>query len=105
MDNIKNVIEKTDAEISELETELIHKVNLAYAKAVKAAQKEFKALELLNPGIKVSNAEVQRILVKTLDAFEKEYMVLVKPIQEATRKSYELGIKETSQFIKLIKEK
>jgi len=99
MVDIQKVVEENDRILKEREQRLIQEINRIYDKAVSAATREFKYLESLNPNIKPSSAQVRKILSKTLSAFETEFKVLVEPIAEATRDSYEEGLRETGQIV------
>lgn len=103
--DIKKLIEKNDAILTEKENSLIQEMNEKYDKAVKEAQKEFRYLEKLNPDVKVSSNQVQKILDKTVGKFSEEMNKLTESISSASRKSYEDALSETSQIVKKIKEK
>lgn len=82
------------------EEKLIKKANTIYNSAVERATKEFKKLEGIAEGKKLSDAEVKSILNKASKAFATEFKKLVQPIIEATQDSYEDGLAETGQIVK-----
>jgi len=105
MVEIKGLIEQNDQKLKQRESELITKVNEAYAKAIEAAREEFRYLEKLNPNVKPSDKQVKNILNRTMKVFKAEFDELVEPFQEAIRASYEEGLQETSQIVEMVKEK
>jgi len=105
MVEIKGLIEQNDQKLKQRESELIGRINEAYSRAINAAMEEFRYLEKLNPDIQPSDAQVKKILDKTMKAFRKEFDVLVKPIQEATKESYLEGLEEASELVGMVKEK
>jgi hypothetical protein len=96
---IREVIEQVDNIISNEEEILIRLANERYDLALKAAVKEFKAMEKLGPDEKMDGEAVQKIIGKALDAFNQEFDRLTEPIQKATLRCYDLGLKETGQII------
>jgi hypothetical protein len=98
MTDIGKLIEKNDDKLKMRESELIDKVNARYEKAIKNAIREFKVLEKIDS--KVSNAQVRKIIEKTMKAFEEEMNKLIHPIAEATQDSYKEGLSETGQILK-----
>jgi membrane-associated HD superfamily phosphohydrolase len=101
-EEILKLIKRNDEAIKQRENTLTDKVEEAYNRAIAAAIKEFKELENISENKKVSSQEVKRILDKTLKAFGEEFQLLVKPIQEATIESYEEGMSETGQILKVL---
>jgi hypothetical protein len=102
---LRELIEKNDLLLSERESELIKKVNRTYKKAIQAAELEFRALEKLPPELKdVRRKEVQDILDKTVDAFEREYKTLIEPIRQAMEEFFDEGLKESGQVLQMLEE-
>jgi len=93
---LKNLFSQNDSELKEREDTLEALVDVAYSKAVKEAQKEFKKLAEVSPDQKVNSDEVQKLIDKTIKAFKTEFETLVEHFQKELSNQYDKAIGEAA---------
>jgi hypothetical protein len=98
--NVIDTIKKNDLSIKHREDKLISTINDTYSKACKKALKKFKVLI----GSKETSItkDIAKVLDETIEAFSSEFNKLVNPITMTTQESYDEGLKETGQLIKML---